>query len=209
MTSGSTFALGFRPHKGGATTVGIVLEQGAPRLVLSEILATGVEADRLSWEPYHVAAGLEGATRALPPPNPEAIVASGRAAQVEIATKTLGELLARLAKDGFRPGVAAVLVNRVYAGFLDDLAHILAWDEHVPVAEGLAVREAVRAALDAHGLASVDVDEKSIMDVAPERLGAADEVIEARLKAFGAAAGRPWRKEQKNAALAAWMAALG
>jgi hypothetical protein len=202
-----TTALGFRAHRGGATAVAIALENGAPRLVLSTTLATGVEDDRLTWEPYHLAAGIEGGARTIPPPDPDAVVALGRAAQVEIATASLGDLLARMTADGARPAVAAVLANRVYAGFLDDLAHILAWDEHLSVAESLAVREAVCSALDAHDLARVEVDEKSIRDVAPERLGLAEAVIDARLKELGAAAGRPWRKEQKNSALAAWIAA--
>jgi hypothetical protein len=48
--------LGLRALKGGAVVVGVTVEGGEPRVVLSTFLATCAEGDRLSFEPYSVAA---------------------------------------------------------------------------------------------------------------------------------------------------------
>jgi hypothetical protein len=102
------------------------------------------------------------------------------------------------------PVVAALLVNR--AGWVSDLLeYSLAWPEHVPVAEGLAVRDALRFAIKECRVEVVEVDEKSLPDLAADALGLSWAEIDARLKALGATVGRPWRKEQKLACLSAWV----
>jgi hypothetical protein len=104
--------------------------------------------------------------------------------------------------------VAALLVNR--AGWITDLLeYSIAWPEHVPVAEALAVRDALRSGLAECGIAGVEIDEKSLFDRAAEALDLPVAEIEARLKGLGAVAGKPWRKEQKLACLAAWVAVGG
>jgi len=61
------------------------------------------------------------------------------------------------------------------------------------------------------GISVVDREPRSIVSTfldelsLTQALGLPDDQIERHLKAFGAAAGRPWRKEQKLAALAAWL----
>ncbi len=50
--------LGLRAQKGGAVVVALAVESGEPRLLLSAFLATHREGDRLSFEPYAVAAGM-------------------------------------------------------------------------------------------------------------------------------------------------------
>ncbi len=104
--------------------------------------------------------------------------------------------------------VAALLVNR--AGWVTDvLEYSLSWPEHVPVAEGLAVRDALRSAFKQCRLEAVELDEKSLPDLAEHALGLSPAQIGARLKTLGETAGRPWRKEQKLACLAAWVAVRG
>jgi len=49
------------------------------------------------------------------------------------------------------------------------------------------------------------VDEKALPDRASEVLCLTSGDLEARLKALGAVVGRPWRREQKLACLAAWV----
>jgi hypothetical protein len=99
-----------------------------------------------------------------------------------------------------------LLVNR--AGWITDfLEYSLAWDEHVPVAELLAVRDALRHALGGLSAPLAEVDEKSLLETASLQLGIGEAEIDARLKALGASVGRPWRKEQKLACLSAWLAA--
>ncbi|MBO9714759.1 hypothetical protein [Sphingomonas sp.] len=189
--------LGLRAQKGGAVAVAVVLEGGKPRVVSSTLLATHAEGDRLSLEPYRVAHGL-GQGRAAEAAD---AVAEGRARQDRLAEAGLRAIV-----DG--PFVAALLVNR--AGWVTNLLdYSLAWPDHVPVAEGLAVREALRTGLRACGVETLELDEKSLPERAAERLGLASAEIDARLKALGKAVGGPWRKEQKLACLAGWIAALG
>jgi hypothetical protein len=98
-----------------------------------------------------------------------------------------------------------LLVNR--AGWITDLLeHSLFAPEHPPVAEGLAVRDALRFAFGQSGLKVIEMDEKSLPEAASKALRLSIADIDLRLKSLGAAAGRPWRKEQKLACLAAWLA---
>jgi hypothetical protein len=76
----------------------------------------------------------------------------------------------------------------------------------VPVAEGLAVRDALRFAIGQCKLDVMEMDEQSLAEVASKELGLSATEMDASLKVLGAAAGRPWRKEQKLACLAAWVA---
>jgi hypothetical protein len=73
----------------------------------------------------------------------------------------------------------------------------------------LAVRVALRAAFAGAGLDVVEMDEKSLRESAMLKLPLAPGQIDLQLKALGATAGRPWRKEQKAACLAAWVATAG
>jgi len=101
-----------------------------------------------------------------------------------------------------------LLVNR--AGWITDLLeYSLAFADHVAVAEGLAVREALRFAFRRCGIDSVELDEKTLPGVAAETLRISTAEIDARLKMLGVTAGKPWRKEQKLACLAAWVAIAG
>jgi hypothetical protein len=176
-----------------------------PRHLVSTFLATAAEGDRLSLEPYHVAAEMERGPYGRASAEAEAAIAEARRRQAELATKGISALLGRLNAEGGVPQMAALLVNR--AGWVTDLtSYSLAFAEHAAVAEGLAVREALRLGCRGCGLQVVELDEKALPGQAAEVLRLDLAEIEPRLKLLGAAAGRPWRKEQKLACLAAWMA---
>ena len=213
-------ALGLRALRGGAVTVGVALEAETPRVVLSTFLATAAEGDRLALEPYHVAVEI-AQTRAGRPQRgrtaypadaltePTSVIAEGRQRQDSMAAKGLDVILGRLRADGCEPRIAALLVNR--AGWLTDelrLPHSLSAPEHPPVIEGLAVRDALRFALGQGGVPVTEMDEKSLPEVASQLFGVSVATLDARLRDLGANAGKPWRKEQKLACLAAWVALL-
>ncbi|HKD20741.1 MAG TPA: hypothetical protein VKB71_01950 [Rhizomicrobium sp.] len=173
--------------------------------MLSTFLATAAEGDRLSLEPYHVAAELAHGAHERVPVEAAAAVAEGRKRQGELAKKGLGAILRELEKAESKPAIAALLVNR--AGWITDLLeYSLFAPEHPAVAEGLAVRDALRLALDHHGLKTVEMDEKSLHEVAENVLRFSSAGLDTHLKSLGAAAGKPWRKEQKLACLSAWLA---
>ncbi len=196
-------ALGFRAGKGGSIVVGVALEKREPRVVISTHLATATEGDRLSLEPYHVAFEIMQSGGAST--EAAAAVTEGRKRQDRLAVKNLNALTRQLKKTGYEPVIAALLVNR--AGWITDLLqYSLGAPEHPPVAEGLAVRDALRFAFRKAELEIAEVDEKLLPETASKALGLSPASIDARLRALGATAGKPWRKEQKAACLAAWLA---
>ncbi|SRR5579859_119863 len=195
--------IGLRAQKGGAVAVVLSVTANGPQMRFSGSISTAAEGDRLSFEPYRVAFEMARKPQGGASDEAKAAVQEGRRRQD------------RLAADGLRavaeawpgPAVAALLVNR--AGWITDLLdYSLGWAEHVPVAETLAVRDALRFAIAECGLERSELDEKSLPDHASQVLGLPVAEIDAQLKGLGLAVGKPWRKEQKLACLAAWVAAL-
>lgn len=203
MKPKAPIALGFRAGRGGAVAVGVALD--GPRVVLSTFLATAAEGDRLSLEPYHVAAEMAQGTKGKVPVKAAAAVAEGRKRQDGLAAKGLNDIVRQVRSEGYQPVIAALLVNR--AGWITDLVeYSLFAPEHPAVAEGLAVRDALRFAFGQSGIEVVEMDEKSLPETGLKVLHSSPAAMDSRLKNLGAAAGRPWRKEQKLACLAAWIA---
>ncbi len=202
MDGAGRVGLGLRAIRGGGVLVGVAMDQQEPMVVLSTFLPTSAADDRLSLEPYRIAYDLPRGPDGWPSPDAAAAVAEGRKRQCEAATRGLTNILSDA---DCTPAVAALLVNRT--GWITDaLSYSLSWPEHVPIAEGLAVRDALRFACVECGIAVIETDEKSLHEVASQRLSLSAEAIDLRLKSFGAMAGKPWRKEQKLACLAAWAA---
>jgi hypothetical protein len=199
--------IGFRAGRGGAVVVGVALDSGEPRVVLSSFLATAAAGDRLSLEPYHVAAEMKRGPGGGVSAEAAAAVVEGRRRQDALAAQGLDAIVRQLTGGGCELAVAALLVNR--AGWVTDLlAYSLAFPDHPPVAEGLAVREALRFACGRRGVEVAEMDEKSLPELASESLHLSSTDLDVRLKMLGAAAGRPWRKEQKLGCLAAWVASV-
>jgi hypothetical protein len=196
--------LGFRAGRGGAVVVGFAKDKGEFRIVLSTFLATAAEGDRLSLEPYHVAAELAKGSKERMPQAATA-VAEGRKRQDALAQKGLNDILHHPAVLEHKPVAAALLVNR--AGWITDLLeYSLFAPEHPAVAEGLAVRDGLRSAFAKCGVKAIELDEKSLMETASQTLRIPAAGLDAHLKQLGSTAGKPWRKEQKLACLAAWLA---
>ena len=196
--------LGFRALKGGGVVVGVVVDKGEPRVVMSTFLPTAAVGDRLAFEPYRVAYEMKRGLDGEASTEAAAAVAEGHKRQGELAAKGLGDIVRRLRDEGCELVIAALLVNR--AGWITDaLAYSLSWPEHVPIAEGLAVRDALRFACGRCGVEVAEVDEKSLREVASMQLHLSPPDIEVRLKSLGATVERPWRREQKLACLSAWI----
>jgi hypothetical protein len=194
-----------RAYKGGAVAVCVAVEEREPRVILSTVLKTCREGDRLSLEPYRQAYDLPRAPDGGASAEAVALVAEGRKRQDRLATSDLKTIVQQLNAAGYMPAVAALLVNR--AGWINDLlGYSLAWAEHVPVAEALAVRDALRFASGQCSVPVTELDEKSLPDLATAMLDKSPTDIATRLKALGAPIGKPWRKEQKLACLSAWVA---
>jgi hypothetical protein len=197
--------IGLRAQKGGAVLVCVTVAEGEPRVVFSTTLGTCIDGDRLSLEPYRLAYEMARGADGRAGAEAVAAVAEGRRRQDQAAANGLRGVVGQLAQAGCTPAVAALLVNR--AGWITDvLEYSLAWAEHVPVAELLAVRDALRFASAQGGIGLEELDEKSLPESSTQVLGLSSTEIDARLKVMGTQAGKPWRKEQKLACLAAWVA---
>lgn len=197
--------IGLCALRGGAVIVGVALQGGQPRVVLSSFLATFEEGDRLSLEPYILAAEMPRSPDGHASAEAVETVRQGRQRQDQIAVDALGDIIHQMQDAGFEPVVAGLLVNR--AGWITDLlAHSLSAPEHPIIAEGLAVRDALRFAFGRLSLRAVELDEKSLPERASEAFGMTPAELDIRLKTLGADIGPPWRKEQKLACLAAWVA---
>jgi len=200
-------AIGLRAGKGGAVAVAVLVADGMPRLIASTFIATHESGDNIALAPYRVATEMARASQG-DMASAAHVVSEGRRRQDHLAGNGLRALIAQLERHGNEPTVVSLLVNR--AGWVTDLlSYSLAWAEHVPVAEGLAVREAFRRAIDQCGIDATEQDEKSLRADARHALGILDAAIDAQVKIMGASAGKPWRKEQKLACLAAWVAITG
>jgi hypothetical protein len=204
--SGATpIGLGFRAGRGGSVVIGVTAEDGEPCVVMSSFLATAAQGDRLTLEPYHLAAEMKRGPSDGVPAGAAAAVAEGRKRQCQLAAQGLGDIVRRLEEARYEPVTAALLVNR--AGWITDLlAYSLSAPEHPAVAEGLAVREALRFALRRSGIQVAEMDEKSLQEAASKALRKPSADIDSVLRAFRVTAGRPWRKEQQLACLSAWVA---
>ena len=202
-----SIGLGFRAQKGGSVVVAVAMDKREPHVLFSTFLTTAAEGVLLSLEPYHVAAAMKRGPGGAPSKEAAAAVAEGRKLQDKLANTGLKDIVRQLTKMGYEPAVAALLVNR--AGWVTDLlTYSLAFADHPPVAEGLAVRDALRFAIARQKIVIAEMDEKSLHDVASKALALEPNLIDARLKAIGAGA-KPWRREQKLACLAAWVAVAG
>jgi hypothetical protein len=195
--------LGFRALKGGGVVVGVVVDEGDPRVILSTFLPTAAEGDRLALEPYRIAYEMKR--------GPDGEASTEAAAAVAEGTN---------AKASWRQRVWAI--SSVGCGTRDasrslrrcssiapvgspTLAYSLSWPDHVPIAEGLAVRDALRFACGRCRVEVAEIDEKSLHEVASKQLRLSPHDIDIRLKSLGATSDRPWRREQKLACLSAWI----
>ena len=195
-------AIGFRAHMGWVAAVGITLEDGAPRVVHSSIIATAEDRDQIAKEPYHVAGGYDGLTRVARPPDPEAIIAKGRKTQEKLAARAIADIAAEFKARKLKIACGAVLSTRAWLGH--DLEGILGDHAHIHVYEGEAVRDAVRSALKASKIACRDVDQKSLYTDSSKALTLSEPKLKAVLTGLGAGV-KPWTQDQKLSALAAWL----
>lgn len=153
----------------------------------------GARADR--WDAGRAGAGSGfHAAAGLPPPEAEALVRRAVDAVTETAGRRLAEVCAELGADSGGPDAVAVVVGDFPVP--ESVPAILASHTLMHAAEGQLYRDALLDAADAAGLRATGVSAK----VASARLaGDLGDVV----RAVGAAAGPPWRKEHKLAAVAA------
>lgn len=197
----TTVCIAFKAHMGWLNSVAVIADAPTPEPVRAERVDLFLGEGREVVEPYHVAGGWHALERVPRPPNPARVIASGRKKQVAAAKRRLRAYRSSLDEAGVEWTSAVVLVGRGWLGH--DLEEILAHHAHIHVYEGEAVRDATRSALDALGIPWAEQDEKSVVQLAAERLGVKDS--DDFMKPLRPAGLRNWTKEERMLGLAAWL----
>jgi hypothetical protein len=197
-------ALGLKAHSGWAALVAVgerngdleIAERGRLELV------DPVEAGQPNWAkaPYHAAERLE---------REEArdLVERGIESARRVAARELKAAIAHLGRGDDRVVACAVLVG---AGMPDwSVDEILAVHFRMHKAEGELFRGALVRAAEQCDLALARVPEKQLEADAAKALRVPAASLRTRIATLGRSVGAPWGKDQKDAALAAWIALRG
>jgi len=175
----SRTAIGLKAHTGWASAVVIAERRGRIEVIAKARIAMIDGFDQAAVYHHGHEGGLSAA-QARP------IIEAAFRTAVERATPELGKLVRA-------PAHAGILAGRQKP--LPDLEVILRAHPLVHAAEGELYRNVLLKACEALGLRAVKVPAKELPRI-PELLAQA-----------GAASGKPWAAEQRECALAAWVAA--
>ncbi len=149
------------------------------------------------WQPFHAVMDL---------PWNEAVAATRKAASAAQAAAARGlcELQKQVRVLGFELRAAGIV-----AGGGQDPAHIGNAHIRAHAAEGQLFREAAERGADACGLERRTFALKSLYQTAAPEIGCSVAALKSRITALGATRIKPWRAEEKEAALAAWVVLAG
>ncbi|MEQ8857472.1 MAG: hypothetical protein RIC56_02385 [Pseudomonadales bacterium] len=196
--------IAFKAHMGWVNTAAVARgDSGIRCLAVGRVdLVSG--DDREVLEPYHVAGGWHGLERRPRPADPAAVVRRGRKRQVASACLALSGYQDSLRQRGLELTRAVLLTGRGRIGA--DLERLLGSHAQIHVAEGEAVRDALREALRALAVDRLEQDEKTVLARAATTLDESDPdaFLRSAPPPVRPPAG-PWRKEERLLALAAWL----
>ena len=184
-------AIGFSVHTGWAACVVAGGTLRTPRIVARERVDMLADPDRFV---FHRAAELDLASAE------RAIADAERRAKVRAA-----EGLARLLEHGAVVCCAVVAKDPA----LPSLGEILAAHPRIHSAEGRFYRDVLEAAIRERGVTVRVLSPLRLEEVAAKAMKLGVGEIAPLLDAAGRVAGRPWAKDQKVAALAAWTVLAG
>jgi len=193
-------AVGFRPHTGWSVAVVLAGSPSSPRLVDRRRVELAEAGDRSSVFVFHSAA--QG--------DPRAAAARVRAATEEAeahAIRALAQLKADVAIAGHQLVAGAVIVGSVRT--LPPLAELLKSHALIHSAEGELYRRVLASAGDAQGLFLLTLPARELEERAGQKLGLRPALLARQLSELGKTIGPPWGRDQKDAALAAWLALAG
>jgi hypothetical protein len=193
-------ALGLKAHSGWACLV-VLGAVGAGYHLIDRRRIELVEESTASWaaQPYHAADRFD-------PDEARNIVKLGIDAARRAAVKEMQAAVTRSRELQHDLVACAVLVPEPMPDWTTE--EILAVHFRMHKAEGVLFPDALASGAEACGLHLAAVREKLLWERAEKELAIARNALMKKLAALGKAAGPPWGKDQKNAALAA-MIGLG
>jgi hypothetical protein len=188
-------ALGLKAHSGWAALIALGSDNGALRVVDRRRVELVEEADA-AWakQPYHAAEGLS-------PSQAREVVERGVEAARRLALREIQASVDRARAAEHEIAACSILVSEPMPDWSVD--EILAVHFRMHKAEGVLFRDALVRAADVCGLAVVAIPEKLLTEHAEKVLDTPVSAVMNRIAVLGKAAGPPWAKDQKDAALAA------
>jgi hypothetical protein len=187
-------ALGFRVKTGRAIVVALAAPGSDPRILFRREVQLSDPKVPESRQPYH------GGIMPFVPAT-AAAVARGRKAAERVSVAVVKELVEELKAAGCRLTSVGLVVasnpNPAKLGSEHIRAHAL---------EGILFREVLEAGARACRVPSFRLLEREAAARAAGALGRPAAGVQRTLARFGAEVGRPWRAEEKCAALGAWLA---
>jgi hypothetical protein len=191
-------ALGIKTHSGWAVLVAVCKQRGE----LLVVDRRRIELVEEAWQkqPYHAA---EHAS----PDEAGELVKRGIATARRTAVLQMRAAIKRERDLGYQVTTCAVLVGAPMPAW--STAEILAVHFRMHKAEGVLFRDVLVRAARTCKLKVVEIPEKLLLNHADDTLGIPASELAMRMTALGKSVGSPWGRDQKDAALAAWVALHG
>lgn len=187
-------ALGFRVKTGRAIVVALAAPAAKPQILFRREVQLCDPKVPESRQPYH------GAIMPFVPAAPQA-VARGRKVAEKVAIAVVKDLRRELRAAGYGlTGVALVVASN------PDVARIGSSHVRAHALEGILFREVLEAGARACRVPVTIVLERHALARASATLRRRESALRRALAEFGLKVGRPWRAEEKSAALGAWLA---
>lgn len=186
-------ALGFRPH----STWTVVVAVGPAGTAFVERGRIELGDPSVPEQVYHAARGLDIDAAAELVRHAERVIGDAAAAAVR-------DLVADLKVRGHTVGAAGVPTSS--ARVPQSLERILASHPLLHAAEGELIRTALTDAAGDAGLAVYQAQARDLAAHARTALGHGGAALDRMLNDLGRAVGPPWRRDEKDATLAAWLA---
>jgi len=186
---------GLKAHSGWAALV--VLGAQKDDLVVVDRRRIELVEDQWARQPYHAAEGLKSEVA-------RDLVKRGINAAHKIAVR---EIRAALKRETDRKNEVKACVVLVGSPMPDwSIDEILAVHFRMHKAEGVLFRDALVHAAKECKIKTIEIPEKDLLSHAEHELKTPANQLSAQISALGKAAGPPWGKDQKEAALAALIA---
>lgn len=187
-------AVGFREHAGWA--VAVVLEDASPLPRVVDRLRLALCPGDLPREVHHAAAQLD-------PDSARALVTAVAEASADATRSAIEDLVARNGRNLGRAGVPISDSPVAASSTATRKAHTM-----MHAAEGQLHREGLAEGCARAGLRVHRFSRRGLTSLASDALGRTTAELSAAIDSMGKVLGPPWARDQKDAALCAWLALL-
>lgn len=197
MKESNIVCIGLRAKTARAIAVVLGGSSDSPRILTKLEIRLDDPKIPATGQPYHEVMDL-------PWEESQKAVRKSAAAIEAIARKALAQLIKELKSEGLKVSGAGIV------GAKDrDLARIGNYHIRAHAAEGLLFRRVLDLAADANGLRRRTFPDREFDELVQAELGAEHAVLKRRLNELGRSLPPPWRADEKQAAIAAWLVLHG